>query len=192
MKQNRVWIIGLVILIGVWILAWGVMRFARGQKMTAEKVVSYVSLHPLNSRSDAERMKTIEEMARLANQLSIEERQKFRFEKEIRSAYKEMNDAEKARYLDLTLPGGMKQMMEAFNKMTPAKRKQLINRAMNDLTRLQSEGNREEFEKTINDENMKRIIDEGMKTYLSEANAASKLEIQPLLEQMQAMMQGIQ
>jgi hypothetical protein len=191
MKQNRVWVIGLIVLIGIWILAWGAMRFARGQKMTAEKVVSYVSSHSLKSQSEADRLKTIEEMARRVNQLSFEERQKFRFEKEIRKAYMEMSDAERARYLDLTLPGGMKQMMESFNKMTPAKRKQLVNRAMNDLSKMQAEGDREKFEKTMNDEGVKRIIDEGMKTYMSEASASSKLEIQPLLEQMQSMMQGI-
>ncbi len=190
MKQRRVWLIGSMVLFGIWMCAMAVMWFARAQKMTVEKVSAYVSTHSLKSMSQIERMRTIEELARRVNQLGFEERQKFRFEKKLRLTYEEMTDAEKSRYLDMTLPAGMKQMMESFNNMTPEKRKKLVNRAVTELTRAQNEASQEELDKALNDQNLRRVIDQGLKAYMSEANAASKLEIQPLIEQMQAMMQG--
>ena len=190
MKQQRVWLIGSMVLFGIWMCAMAVMWFARAQKMTVEKVTAYISTHSLKSMSQIERMRTIEDLARRVNQLDFEERQKFRFEKKLRLTYEEMTDAEKSRYLDMTLPAGMRQMMEAFNNMTPEKRKKLVNRAVTELTRAQNEASQEELDKVLNDQNLIRVIDQGLKAYMSEANAASKLEIQPLIEQMQAMMHG--
>ncbi len=180
---------GAAALLVIWVVALGAMWFARSQKMTSEKVLDYISANSLHSKSDVERMKMIEELGRRVNQLSFEERQKLRFEKSIRSAYEGMTDAERARYLDLTLPGGMKQMMEAFNAMEPAKRKQMVNRAVNELQRAQNEGTREELDKALNDQNLKRIIDQGLKSYMTDANASAKLDIQPLMEQMQSILQ---
>ena len=130
----------------------------------------------------------VEELARRVNALSFDERQKLRFDRSMRLAFEQMTDEERSRYLDLTLPGGMKQMMEAFNQMPIAKRKQLVNRAMNDLTRVQDEASREDLEKAFSDRNIKKIVEEGLKSYMSDANASTKLDIQPLIEQMQNIM----
>ena len=190
MKPRRIWLFGSLGLVFIWILAIVGIQLIRAQKMTLEKTLDYLSSHSLNSKNAAERMQVVEGLAQRVSQLSFEERQRLRFDRNIRAAYQKMTDEERARYLDLTLPGGMKQMMDAFNKMNPDKRKQLVNRAVNELNRAQNEVSREDMEKALLDQNVKRIIDEGLKSYLSDANASAKLDIQPLIEQMQNIMHG--
>ncbi|MBI4023643.1 MAG: hypothetical protein HY360_01595 [Verrucomicrobia bacterium] len=189
MRQRHVWILGALALAVTWIATFAAMWLARSQTMTAEKAAAWISERSLSSLSEDQRLRTIEELARRVNRLSFEERQKFRFERSLRSFYREMTDAERARYLDLTLSGGMKQMMDAFNKMTPDQRKRLVNRAMNELGRAQDETGRAELDKALNDQNIKRIVDQGLKTYFTDANASAKLDAQPLLEQMQSVLQ---
>lgn len=191
MKRTRILLVGLSGLIGIWALAAGGMWFARSQKMTADKALDYLAAHPLKSQLPSDRQRIIDGMAKRVNGLPFEERQKFRFEKSVREMFEEMNDEEKARYLDLTLPSGMKQMIEAFNGMTPEKRKQIVSRAVNDLSRSQTDVNREELQKAFTDESMKKIIGQGLKAYMTEANAAAKIDAQPLIEQMQSIMQGV-
>ncbi len=134
-------------------------------------------------------MRFVEGLADRMNRLSLEERRKFRSQRGVRDAWLAMTDEERARYLELTLPTGMKQMMEAFNQMPPERRKQIVNRAVNELQRAQSEGSREEMSKALGDENLKRVVAEGFKAYLKDADASAKLDMQPLLEQVQGLMQ---
>ena len=75
--------------------------------------------------------------------------------------------------------------------MTPAKRKQVVNRAMADLNRVREELGRQDAEGSVPDQALKRIIDEGMKSFISDASAETKLDLQPLIEQMQSIMQNL-
>lgn len=189
MKFPRIWIAGAAVILGIWLLAFCGMSLARGRRMTAEKVITRLAAHPLQSATEIDRLRIIEETAQRINHLDFEERQKLRFGGEIRRFYQEMTDAERSHYLDLTLPGGMKQMMEAFNNMSPEGRKRVITRAMNELARLQDEANREDLEQTFGEQNLKRIMNEGFKSYFRDASASAKLDIQPLLEQIQLLRQ---
>jgi lauroyl/myristoyl acyltransferase len=157
--------------------------------MTAEKAVDYLKHHPLQGLPAAARNRIVEGMAERVNRLTFEERQKFRYEGSLRKWFEEMTEAERRRYIDLTLPKGMKQMMEAFNKMEPAKRKQVVNRALNDLERHRGEIAPKDVNKAMSDENVKHIIDQGMKSFYTDANADAKLDLQPLIEQIQNIMQ---
>lgn len=191
LKRRQVWIWGAVAVAVVWLLAIAGIWFARSQRMTAEKAVDYLKAHPLTGLSEPDRQRVIEGMANRVNRLTFEERQKFRYEGKLRKWFEEMTDAERRRYIDLTLPKGVKQMMEAFNEMTPAKRKQVVNRAMADLNRVREELGRQDAEGSLPDQALKRIIDEGMKSFISDANAETKLDLQPLIEQMQSIMQNL-
>ena len=161
----------------------------RSHRITAEKVVAFIAEKSLREMSPGERSARIGALADRVNHLDFEERQKFRLEKRLRAYFLEMTDAERARYLDLTLPSGMKNMMEAFNKMTPQKRKRVIDRAVTELSRVSDQGDRAEMEKALGDENLKKVVTQGMKSYLSEASAQTKLDLQPLVEQVQNILQ---
>ncbi len=106
----------------------------------------------------------------------------------MRAWFEELTETERIRYVELTLPRGLQQMMEAFNEMPPAKRKQIVNRALNDLARAREE--MPDAPPALSDENFQRIVDEGMKSFIRDANAETKLDLQPVIEQMQQIMQG--
>lgn len=188
-RGRQVWLWGGAALAGVWLCAAGGIWLARAQKMTADKALDYLNANPLAGRGDADRLRIVETMANRVNRLTFEERQKFRYEGHLRDWFEQMTEAERRRYIDLTLPKGMKQMMEAFNTMTPAKRKQIVNRALADLTRVREEIGRQDVDGALSDQSVKRIIDEGMRSYFTDANNETKLDLQPLIEQMQNIMQ---
>ncbi len=192
MTRRRIWTIGGLALLGVWAVAGIAILVARSQRMTAEKTLAYAHDHSLEGKSDADRAEIIEGLADRVNRLSFDERQKFRHQDDLRAMFEKMTPAERLRYLDLTLPRGMKQMMEAFNKMEPDKRRQLVNRAVNDLTRARDEAgpkDQDRLRTSLNDQTTQKIINEGMKSFLSDATAETKLDLQPLIEQMQTLLQ---
>ncbi len=173
----------------VWALAAGGMWLARTSRMTAEKTVAYLEANPLTGKSEGDRARIIAGMADRVNRLGFEERQKFRYEGQLRAWFEQLTEEERARYIELTLPRGMQQMMEAFNEMPPTKRKQIVNRAMNDLARVREEIPEGRSAPALSDDNFKKIVDEGMKTFIRDASAETKLDLQPLIEQMQSIMQ---
>ena len=187
--RHKLWAWTIVAVVVAWIVAAGSIAFFRGQRVTAEKVVAFIGEKPLQGLSTKDRLRRIEGLADRVNHLDFDERQKFRLEKRLRNFFLEMSEAERAHYLELTLPNGMKNMMEAFNKMTPQKRKQVVNRAVTELSRVSAQGDRAEMEKALGDENLKKVVAEGMKAYFTEANSQTKLDLQPLLDQVQNILQ---
>jgi hypothetical protein len=189
-NRQRAWWIGALALAAIWAIASLGMWIARRQTMTAEKTVAYVHAHPLASKKADERRAIIENVADRVNHLTFEERRKFRLEKDLRVFYESMTNEERSRYLDLTLPKGIHQAIQAFNEMPAEKRRRLVQRAVNDLQRAQADLNHGDLDKAVSDENVKKIIDRGIRAYWTEASAAAKIDIQPLIEQIQSLMQG--
>ena len=187
--RHKLWAWTIVAVAVAWTAAAGSIAFFRSQRVTAEKVVAFIGEKPLQGLSTKDRLHRIEGLADRVNHLDFDERQKFRLEKRLRNFFLEMSEAERAHYLELTLPNGMKNMMEAFNKMTPQKRKQVVNRAVTELSRVSAQGDRAEMEKALGDENLKKVVAEGMKAYFTEANSQTKLDLQPLLDQVQNILQ---
>ena len=100
--------------------------------------------------------------------------------------FRALTPEEQARFLDLTLPTGFKQMMEALNKMTPEKRQSFVTKALDDMKK--REGERPPDEQL--DANARKIMDQGFKTFYSEASAEVKMDVAPLIEQLQKNLQG--
>ena len=117
--------------------------------------------------------------------MDFDQRREMRNDRELWQAVDKMNDEERKLYLDMTLPTGMKQMMKAFNEMPREKRQQIVEDALNRMKRDAQKVGRDEMQKRLHDQNTQRIIDEGMKAYITDANAATKIDLQPLIEQIQ-------
>jgi hypothetical protein len=180
----------MVALVGVWLMAALGIWLARSQRMTAAKATDYLAAHPLTGRAPAEREQIIDGMADRVNRLSFEERQKFRYEGDLRAWFESLTAAERSRYIERTLPKGMEQLMKAFNDMSTPQRKQLVNRALNDLERFREDAAAREAGAALNDASLQRLVEEGMRSFIRDASADTKLDLQPLIEQMQSLMQG--
>jgi len=89
-----------------------------------------VQAHPIAGKPEGERGRIIEELAGQMNALPYDDRREVRMSRGTDRFFRDMTPAEQMRFLDLTLPTGFKQMMEALNKMTPEKRQNFVEKAL--------------------------------------------------------------
>ena len=172
----------------VWLVAGGTIWWVHHARPTPESLRRYVETHPLEGQSEHERAKRIEAVADRLNGLEFEARQEMRGGRRLDGFFKSLTPAEQMRFLDLTLPAGFKQMMEAFNKMEPEKRKKFVDKALEEMK--QHEGENPEMPEKL-DANAEKMINQGLKSFYSEASAETKMDLSPLLEQMQKNLQGL-
>jgi len=131
------WIKLVIILAGIWAVVGGVIYWARSAKPTPEGVVRYLESHPISGASEAERRRMMEKIADQLNQLNYEQRREVRMSRKLDAFFRALPPDDQTRFLDLTLPTGFKQMMDALNKMTPEKRKEFVAKALEDMKKLQ-------------------------------------------------------
>jgi hypothetical protein len=104
--------------------------------------------------------------------------------------FRSLSPDEQTRFLDLTVPEGFKQMMEALNKMDREKRKLFVERTLKEMEKQEGQEIPEEArERFLEDKNAQKIIDQGLKSFYSEASAETKMDVAPILEQMQRNLQ---
>jgi hypothetical protein len=187
LSMRSLWLKAAAILAGVWLIVAGVIWIAHKSKATPESVARYLEAHPVEGRPQEERGKVIESLAQQMNQLDAEERRELRMGRKLDGFFKSLRPEEQSRLLDLTLPAGFRQMMDSFNKMTPQRRKAFVERALADMKRR----GEEEGTPAPDDANMQKIIGQGLHSFYSEASAETKMDLAPLVEQMQRNLQGL-
>ena len=132
-RMSSTWSKALLVLGAIWLLAGGTIWWARNAKPTPESIARYVDAHPLDGQSEAERAKRLGKVAGQINGLDYETRREMRIGRKLDDFFKSLTGPEQARFLDLTLPEGFKQTMEALNKMPPEKRKKFVGQALDEM-----------------------------------------------------------
>lgn len=189
MDRRRTWIIGALCIAAAWAVAIAVIAVARGQAVTAEKVRAFVEANPLSELEGEDRTEHIEALAERMNRLPFDERQDPAVQSAARRQFLAMTPEERLRYLDLVLPRGMQQMMEAINDMPRDERKKLVDRALADMQGREGDERRGRMEEQVGGDAMQKIVDEGLRSYLSDASPEAKLDLEPLVLQMQRNLQ---
>ena len=182
--MRSLWIKALLALAAIWLVVGGVSWWARSAQPTPESIARYIDANSLEGRSSGERRKVIEGVADQLNRLSYEDRRQTRIERRPDRFFKFLNPEEQALFLDRTLPQGFKQMMEAFNAMTPEKRQRFVEKAIKDMRRGREEGG-DKGPPNLDDPNVQKIMNTGLKSFYSEASAETKMDLAPLIEEMQ-------
>lgn len=185
--MQSLWLKAAAILIAIWAVAGGAIYWARSVKVTPESFAKYLETHSIDGKTGRDRAKVIEEVAEQMNALAYEDRREMRMGRKLDGMFKSLTPEEQGRFLDLTLPTGFKQMMESLNKMEPAQRKRFVERSLKDMR--DNEGNRPPDGEL--DANARKIIDQGFKSFYSEASADVKMDVAPLIEQLQKNLQGL-
>lgn len=190
MTRLRSWVWGLVILTAVWSAAAGVIIAARAWQVTADDVAEYAEARSLDDLNGDARADRVAALADMVNRLPLEDRRRREVRRAVRARFMEMTPDERAAYLDATLPRGMQQMMQAINDMPREERRQLVERALDDMRSDASDRDRGQMVEAIGQEAVDRIVEEGMRSYLRDAHHETKLDLQPLVEQMQITLRG--
>ena len=187
------------VICAIWIVAVVGYRIARNAKMTAEKGKAYAESVDINKLSGAARAKAIQDLERMLNSLSVEERQKARFERAARSWFDEMTEDEKAGFIEATMPTGFKQMLTSFEQLPEDKRRRTVNDALRRLKEERDQLAAGQPGGNPNDPNAPPVLSPeleakvrsiGLKAFYSQASAQSKAELAPLLEELQRSMQN--
>jgi hypothetical protein len=184
--MSSLWIKAALLLAAVWLIAGGVIFLTRQARPTPESLAKLVEKQQLDGQTASQRAEAIQEVADQLNGLSYEQRREVRLSRKLDGFFRGLTAEEQARFLDLTLPSGFKQMMDAFNKMEPEKRKKFVERALTEMK--EREG--EEPTAGSEDPNVGKIIDQGLRSFYSDASAEVKMDMAPLIEQMQKNLQG--
>lgn len=185
----------LIAVAAVWGLVFGTLQLAGFYKVTPEKVEQYAREHPLDdSMSDEARLKIVEGLANRVNQLDDEQRKRSRENRkedgEMEAFFKGFRKDEWARFVELTAGPHFDAAMRNFNKMEPAERKEMVAEILKNMKEGDRLSPRESEELEAGGvELFEKIADEGVRSYYSEASAATKIDLAPVLEQMQKTMQ---
>jgi hypothetical protein len=190
--MRPIWFKALLLLAAVWLVAGGMMWWAKASRPTPEKLLAYVEKNPIAGKAPATRGEIVKEVAGQLNRLSFDERQELRLGQKLDLFFRELTPAEQSRFLDLTLPEGFKQMFDALNKMEPEKRKKFVERALRDMKEQEGmEIPAEVRERFASDGNVQKIVNQGLKSFYNEASAETKMDVAPLIEQMHRNLQGL-
>jgi hypothetical protein len=179
----KTWLKTGALVAAVWLVAAIVIHFANAAHPTAATVTAYVQSLNLDALQGAARARAIERMENMVNRISFDDRQQIDRDRIGRDFFDKLTPAEQEAYLDATLPTGFKQLMDSFNKMDPVRRKQIVTQALEQMKEHQGEGEGPPpgQQSTI----AQHVIDQGLKSFYSDANADVKLDLAPLVEQMQ-------
>lgn len=189
--MRSAWLKSLVALAGVWLLVVGVTWLARRAKPTPESIASYIESHPLEGRSADERRKVITTVADQLSALSFDQRQESRRERRPDRFFRELTREEQEYFLDRTLPAGFRQMMEALNRMDPVKRREFVSKALSDMRQRREQGEGQGMAPpSLEDPNVQKIINTGLKSFYSDASPEVKMDLAPLIEEMQQNLQN--
>ncbi len=189
---------GLAVLAVVWVVVWAVRSFAADSKTTADSVER--ELRALNFTDWSEspggagerdrREKEIRRISEMFNRLDFAERQKNRDNRAGEEFFKKLAKKEKELFINLTVVESMGRFMEALDQMPADDRKRFVERGLKEIREGRTEEEMQRAEEM--DENLlTKISEEGMRAYFDKASADTKMDLAPLMEAVNEVMQGL-
>jgi hypothetical protein len=179
-------------IVGIWLVAVAGRSFLESRRMTADKVLAFAGSLDFSRLTGEARAKALKDLADKLNSLSFEERQRLRGDKLMRDWFAKMSEAEKAQFIEATMPTGFKQMLGAFEQMPEDKRRRAIDDALKNLRAAnggsgpRSNGARGGTNAPpISPDLESKIRTIGLNSFYSQSSAQTKAELAPLLEEMQ-------
>ena len=176
-------------LLAVWVVALVIYHFSGKTRVTVEKLQQYVDSTDLGKLSASDRDRAIAQFADDVNSLSAEERMKWRREDGWKKWFAAMTEAERAKFIDKTLPTGLKQMMDAFSQLPADQRKNFIDDALGKLKQGGRDNSVGDYGRngppTLSPELEQRVREIGLKELYTDSSPETKAELAPLLEQLQ-------
>lgn len=189
---------GIAVLILVWVVVSGVRSFASSKKITAELIDREIremkfedwSESPGTGAAVKEREEDLRHIADMVNRLDFAEREKNRTNRSGEDFFRKLSTNEKNLFIDLTIVESMSRFMEALDQMPEAQRKSFVEKGLKEI---QEGRTAEEMEraKEMDETLLTKISEEGMRAYFDKASADTKLDLAPLMEKMNEVMQGL-
>lgn len=199
MQQRRFLIQAIAALVVIWLIVLCVRSWAGSKKITAERIQREIAEAGFADWSQGapgdgglaqKREEKIREIAELTNRLDFNEREKNRENRSGENFFRMLSPEERNLFIDLTVAESMNRFMQALDQMPAADRKRFVKQGLEEIAKGKTA---EDMERTkeLGDDVMKKITDEGMRAYFEKASAETKLDLAPLMESMNEVMQGL-
>ena len=189
---------GVALLALIWAVVFAVRSFAASQMVTAERLEREMRELALDDWSEnpgagamaIAREEEIRRIAEMVNRLDFAEREKNRNNRSGEDFFRKLSVKEKNLFVDLTIVESMSKFMEALDQMPEEQRKRFVEKGLEDI---QKGRTAEEMEgaRKMDESLMTKISEEGMRAYFDKASADTKLDLAPLMEAMNEIMQGL-
>jgi hypothetical protein len=188
----------LAVLATVWLVVFAVRSVAASKKITAQRLNQEIGSLRLEDLSEAsvsaadgeKREKDIRRIADMVNRLDFKERERNRNSPATEDFFRKLSPREKNLFIDLTIVETMGRFMEALDQMPAEQRKQFVEQGLREIEEGRTE---EEMSRAqeLDEQLLAKISQEGMRAYFNEASADTKLDLAPLMEAMNEVMQGL-
>ena len=195
MRRQRILLQTVLLIALIWGGVVALRAFAGSKQVTAEKVnreIAAAAFEDWSGRegTDPTREKKLREIAGLVNRLDFAERQKTRDDRTTEGFFRKMSPPEKKLFIDLTVRESMGKFMEAMDALPPEKRKEFVEQGLREIESGKTE---EEMARAreLGDDLLETVANEGMRAYFEKASADTKLDLAPLMESMNEVMQGL-
>ncbi|MDB6077151.1 MAG: hypothetical protein JWO82_898 [Akkermansiaceae bacterium] len=199
---RRGFVVKMVILLAlVWGAVWGVIHWADSKRLTAAAVAGKIAAANFEDWSgysqapDAaaagRRDKKIREIAGMVNRLDFAERQKSREDRTPEQFFRKLSGPEKKEFIDLTVRESMGKFMEVLDKQSPADRRKFVEDALKEIRQGKTADDMARAQ-DLGEDVLNTIANEGMRAYFEKASTDTKLDLAPLMESMNNVMQGLQ
>jgi hypothetical protein len=189
---------GIAALVLVWAGVIAVRSFASSKKITSDLIDREVrelkledwSVYSGGYAAAMERNEDLRRIADMVNRLDFAEREKNRRNRVGEDFFRKLSATEKNLFIDLTIVESMSRFMEALDQMPEEQRKSFVEKGLKEI----QEGRTEEEiarAKELDESLLTKISEEGMRAYFDKASADTKLDLAPLMEAMNEVMQGL-
>ncbi len=196
-RRTRSLFLAAIALAIVWGVAMVAFMVVRSWKVTAAKVSQFESTVDLDKLQPADRAKDLRKLEDLINAMPADERRRWRTEEDWKRIYGQMTEEERGQFIDATLPSGLKQMMDTFASMPEEQRKQVIDDAIRNLHEGRPSGGGRPDPNygsngppPLSPELENKVRQLGLKAYYSSSSAEMKVELAPLMEEIQNQIQN--
>lgn len=199
MERRSILLRAALVIAAVWLAVWGIRAWAGTRRITAEKVEAAIARAHFADWSKQEddggaeaarRDKELRNIAALVNRLDFKERQRQRADLSANSFFDRLNAREKELFFDLTIRESMNTFMSALDSMPAQERKRFVEQGLREIETGKTEA---EMQRTreLGDDMLAKAGQEGMRAYLEKASPDTKLDLAPLMEAMNEVMQGM-
>lgn len=185
----------LAALVLIWSGVAAVIHATEKHTSSPEKVIGLVDKMPwLNGEnvSDEERSKRLDELINNVNMLDFDQRKQMRENDQAKWQHfmKSLNKEERGHFLKETVEQHFKSVMKAFNQMTHEERQKIVDQSLKDMRKRDGEGRNMDRLQQEDEQVFHSVVEKGLGAYYEEASSETKMDLAPLMEQMQQRMRG--
>ncbi len=183
----------LITLALIWGIAWGVGAIAGSKRATAKRFLKEYRSSALvmaDTQDSKARRRALTDLSKVMNRMDLKAREELREAGEDRAFFESLTPDERRYWIELTIEKSMKKMIQALDSMPPDERKDFIEKGIAELEKGQAKEDMDRLQE-LDPQLIDRITEEGMSAYYQDAGSETKMDLAPLMEAMNGVMQGI-